>query len=417
MNNKGVNMSVQLFKTNNRAKSWLMLLAAMLALTMNAAAQFSSGSTGADGALDLSAVTPGSVVIFDPTKFTNAPHVAGQNVFNFTTITIPANVTLVLSGQNMTGPVFWLAQGDVRINGHIALDGQAGPSLTTDVALRVPSIPGPGGYSGGVGGGGLANSAPTAGNGPGGGRPGDFTIDGNANGGSFTGTATGPLVGGSGGGGGRGSVNDARFDSGGGAGGGALLIASSTSITVNGVISSNGGVSTGGFTCPGGGAGGEVRLAANAISGTGSVTAGGGNSPCGRPGGNGAVQFEAFQIAGVTSSPTAAQSAPGALFLPTVPVSIQVVSVAGTALPTVPSGSFQTPDVIINSSAPVPVSIQASGIPPGTVLTLFVFAENGTFQTVQTSPLSGTLQSSTATANITFQPDLSLGFVKATWTQ
>jgi hypothetical protein len=94
-----------------------------------------------------------------------------------------------------------------------------------------------------------------------------------------------------------------------------------------------------------------------------------------------------------------------------------VASVAGTALPTIPSGSFQTPDVIINSSTGVPVVIQVSGIPPGTVLTLFVFAENGTFQTVQTSPLAGTLQSSTATANITFQPDLSLGYVKATWTQ
>jgi hypothetical protein len=399
-------------------KTWLTLLGVMLALTLNASAQFSSGSTGADGPLDFSNVTPGSVVIFDPTKFTAVPHVAGQNIFNFTTISIPANVTVVLSGQNLSGPVFWLAQGDVRINGHIALDGQPGSGITTDVALRVPSIAGPGGYSGGVGGGGLSNSAPTAGNGPGGGRPGDFTVDGNANAGSFTGTATGPLVGGSGGGGGRGSVNDARFDVGGGAGGGALLIASSTSITVNGVISSNGGLSAGaGFTCAGAGSGGEIRLAANAISGTGSVTANGGSSPCGRPGGNGAVQLEAFQIAGVTSSPTAAQSAPGALFLPTVPVSIQVASIAGTALPTTPTGSFQTPDVIINSSSPVPVAIQVSGIPPGTVLTLFVFAENGTFQTVQTSPLAGTLQSSTATASITFLPDLSLGYVKATWTQ
>jgi hypothetical protein len=103
--------------------------------------------------------------------------------------------------------------------------------------------------------------------------------------------------------------------------------------------------------------------------------------------------------------------------LPTLPVSIQVVSINGVALPTTPSGSFQTPDVIINSSSPVPVAIQTSGIPPGTVLTLFVFAENGTFQTVQTSPLTGTLQSSTATASVTFNPDLSLGYVKATFTQ
>lgn len=93
------------------------------------------------------------------------------------------------------------------------------------------------------------------------------------------------------------------------------------------------------------------------------------------------------------------------------------MSVAGIALPTTPSGSFQTPDVVINSSSSVPVAIQTSGIPPGTVLTLFVFSENGTFQTVQASPLQGTLQSSTATANITFLPDLSLGYLKATWTQ
>jgi hypothetical protein len=129
------------------------------------------------------------------------------------------------------------------------------------------------------------------------------------------------------------------------------------------------------------------------------------------------IQFEAFQISGVGSSPAAAQSAPGALFLPTVPVSIQVVSVGGIALPTTPSSSFQTPDVVINSSSPVSVAIQASGIPPGTVLTLFVYSENGSFQSVQTTALQGTLQSSTATASLTFLPDLSLGFVKATWTQ
>jgi hypothetical protein len=413
-------MLVRFFtSTTINRKSWVLLLIAMMTLTLNAAAQFSSGSTGADGALDYSNVTAGSTVIFDPTKFTAAPHPAGQNIYNFTTITIPANVTVVLSGQNLTGPVFWLAQGDVRINGRIGLDGAPGSGFTTDVALRVPSIAGPGGYSGGVGGGGSNNSPATAGNGPGGGRPGDFTVDGHANGGRFTGSATGPLVGGSGGGGGRGSVNDGRFDSGGGAGGGALLIASSTSITINGLISANGGGSIQGFVglCPGGGSGGAIRLAANSISGNGTVTANGGGTCAGRGGSDGSIQFEAFQISGVASSPGANQSAPGALFLPTVPVSIQVVSVAGTNLPTTPSGSFQTPDVVINSSSPVTVAIQTSGIPPGTVLTLNVFSENGTFQSVQTSPLAGTLQSSTATASVIFLPDLSLSFVKAVWQQ
>src|SRR5262249_38322045 len=154
-------------------------------LTMNASAQFASGSNGADGALDYSSVTPGSVVMFDPTKFTAVPHVAGQNVFNFTTITIPANVTVVLSGQNLTGPVFWLATGDVRINGTLTLNGQSGPGLSNNVALRIPAIAGPGGYSGGVGG--STGSPATAGNGPGGGKQGNLTQDTNGFPGSFTG--------------------------------------------------------------------------------------------------------------------------------------------------------------------------------------------------------------------------------------
>jgi hypothetical protein len=209
---------------------------------------------------------------------------------------------------------------------------------------------------------------------------------------------------------------DASFAPGGGAGGGALLIASSTSITINGQINANGGSSDNSCNCSGGGSGGGLRLAANAISGNGSVNATGGINNC-RNGGGGNIQFEAFQISGVSSNPAAAQSAPGALFLPTVPVSIQVVSVGGVNLPTTPSGSFQTPDVVINNNAPVTVAIQTSGIPPGTVLTLNVFSENGTFQSVQTSPLTGTLQSGTATASVVFQPDLSLSFVKAVWQQ
>src|SRR5215831_4544171 len=137
-------MSVQLFKTKNKVVPWLMLLGVMMALTMNASAQFSSGSTGADGALDFSTATPGSVVVFDPSKFTSAPHITGQNIFNFTTITIPAQVTVVLSGQNLSGPVFWLAQGDVRINGTLTLNGQNGATRTVDTALRIPALAGPG---------------------------------------------------------------------------------------------------------------------------------------------------------------------------------------------------------------------------------------------------------------------------------
>jgi hypothetical protein len=62
------------------------------------------------------------------------------------------------------------------------------------------------------------------------------------------------------------------------------------------------------------------------------------------------------------------------------------------------------------------VTIQTTGIPPGTVLNLNIYSEDGSTQNVQTTPLQGTVQSATATASATFPPDLSLGIVKATWT-
>jgi hypothetical protein len=72
---------------------------------------------------------------------------------------------------------------------------------------------------------------------------------------------------------------------------------------------------------------------------------------------------------------------------------------------------------VINTSSPVTIVIQTTGIPAGTVLSLNVYSEDGTTQTVQTTPLQGSLQSATASASVTFPPDLSLGNVKAVWTQ
>src|SRR5215470_6351874 len=98
--------------------------ALLLALVLIASAQaqqtqtFTSGSTGADGALDYSVILPsGGVAVFDPTKFNPPLNPAGDNIFNFTSINIPGNVTVRLSGRVLKGPVFWLASGDVTING------------------------------------------------------------------------------------------------------------------------------------------------------------------------------------------------------------------------------------------------------------------------------------------------------------
>jgi len=108
---------------------------------------FSSGSTGSDGALNLT--TPG-IVDFDPRTLGLDPD--GDNVYHFTTITIGAGVTVRLLGPALNmKPVYWLASGAVQIDGTIDLSGGNGHPGTTNPTERGPSLPGAGGYPGGVG--------------------------------------------------------------------------------------------------------------------------------------------------------------------------------------------------------------------------------------------------------------------------
>src|SRR5579872_6166847 len=239
-----------------------LVLALLAVFVIHANAQFNSGSTGADGALDYSTFPAGSTVTFDPSKFDITTHPLGQNVYNFTIINIPSGVTVILSGQLLNAPVYWLAQSDVRIGGTITLKGQDGPPASIN-PLRVPSFPGPGGFAGGIGGIGLGigtnqNTPAQPGAGPAGGAAGvgNATISGNGHGGGFTGNPLfAPAIGGS--------------------GGGALILASSTSIVFNsGSIIATGG--SGSDACngaSGGGGGGAIELVANNISGQGSITA------------------------------------------------------------------------------------------------------------------------------------------------
>src|SRR5437016_1988290 len=68
--------------------------------------QFSSGSTGADGQLNITA--PG-VTYLDPVALNINP--ARDNIFNFTTINIAAGSTLRISEVKVHGPVYFLATG------------------------------------------------------------------------------------------------------------------------------------------------------------------------------------------------------------------------------------------------------------------------------------------------------------------
>ena len=182
-------------------------------------------------------------------------------VFKYESVTIDAGSTLSFSNHPSRAPVVWLVSGNVNINGTVNLNGQG--------YLNPPknSEPGPGGFRGGPGI--YGNLDKGAGFGPGGGEN-------HHHGGSY---GTGsypygnqsliPLIGGSGGG--------AYYRSG-GAGGGAILIACQNTLTVNGIVQSNGG--DGGPSSynrhSGGGSGGGIRLVADTLSGSGNIFATGG---------------------------------------------------------------------------------------------------------------------------------------------
>ena len=376
----------------------------------NAQSSFSSGSDGSDGAY-----APNLSGNFTPSQFTGSG--VANNVFNFTTVTIPKGVTITLTANVDNQPVYWLASGNVDIEGTLNLAGANGAPVTLDVDVRLPAVAGSGGYGGGVGGNGSTSQNATAGSGPGGGAA-DLTGQGACTWqGSFKGNQfLVPLVGGSGGGG---QQTSGQFGSGGGSGGGAILIASSTQIIVNGLISANGGNNGSGSYYAGNGSGGAIRLVSNTITGTGTLTALGGNtSPYCSPNNNpGRVRLEAYTLSfsGSLNGTPESQSNPLPLFIPTGPQpSIQVTSINGTSITENP---FSFPDLTINTGSPIPLVITAHQIPVGTVPTLYVFSEGQDQQALPcTGGLQGTLTTSTCSMNITYPFGGSRGLVKATWT-
>ena len=168
----------------------------------------------------------------------------------------------------------------------------------------------------------------------------------------------------------------------------------------------------------GGGSGGAVRLIANTISGDLLINAGGGFSGGGNggSGGGGYVRIEAFDLTSLTIAPTPNTSprittaTPGVVTPANLP-SIRIVSVAGIAPPSKPSGSLQGgPDIILPSSQsnPVNVALSASNIPLGTTLQVTLTPENGARIATQSTALTGTLASSTATASISLPDGISV---------
>jgi hypothetical protein len=360
-------------------------------------ATFVSGSTGALGAFNPSVNT---VVTLPP-----------DGVLNYTTINIPAGVTVTFQKNAANTPAYMLATGDVVLAGAIRLDG--GNATLTDTGKG-----GPGGFDGGNGG--PTNSPGGKGLGPGGGNPGRLN-DGGGGGGGFGssgynggnggggagGAAYGnvrllPLLGGSGGGGG--SLYNLPSGPGGG-GGGAIAIASSTSITFTGVITANGGNTySSGVRGGGGGSGGAIKLVANVISGNGTLTAtngGGGNG--GADGGTGRIRIEATtNNRTANTNPAYTYGAPSSIFVANIPM-LTITSIANTTVPGNPTGNYNQPDMLLNSSTtnPVAVNISATNIPDGTTVTVWVLPQYGNPSSVNTI-LSGSAASANVTLSTTY---------------
>src|SRR5574341_277522 len=419
---------------------WLAMLAFTVVLTANTvggghaiAQTFNSGSTGADGA-------------FSPTTNTTLA-LPPSGVFNFTTINIPAGVTVTFTRNATNTPVTLLASGTVTIAGTINLNGGAGGNAATGTGVAPKGgSGGPGGFDGGDGADGVASTTGGAGLGPGGGAGGvtyrdPFNgLDTNSGGGgaSFGSTGGGPgaatlaptvtpgptyggstlvpLIGGSGGGGGAAFFG--FTGGGGGGGGGAILIASSGTITFTGSITAAGGsastalVGTLATGAGAGGSGGAVRLVANTITGTGgAINVGGGSGTPGSlssrtgagGGGIGRIRIEAYtNTATITFAQAPSIGQPGVVALPNAPT-LRITSVAGVAAPASPTGSFAAPDITLpaGTANPMSVGLAAGNIPLGTTVSVTVKPLNGAASSSTSTALAGTLGASTASASLT----------------
>ena len=429
-------------KTLSRKSSLANLLALVL-LPAGQAIAYNSGSTGADGAFNPVVDTE---VVLPP-----------DGIFNYTTVNVPAGVTVTFKKNQVNTPVTWLATGDVTIDGKVILSGTnsadvgaAGNGAIGDDGL--PGLAGPGGFDGGVAGGSNSQLG-SAGFGPGRGLPatgsGTYTSttygcggagagystaggnsgshtsvstnwcyvskDGATGGGEYGNLDVLPLIGGSGGGGASGGFTTAG--SGGGGGGGAILIASSTTVTVNGELKADGGNSgavnsASGGGSGGGGAGGAIRIIATTVGGNGVISASAGQSgtvtipgytwPGFSKGGNGAdgrIRLEAENFLRTTATtPSYSLASPGDLFVPGLP-GVRITSVAAVAAPAIPSGNA---DIVlpITTANPVVVNIESNGVPVGNTVKITMIPATGNPVSVVSSALTGTAASATATANI-----------------
>jgi hypothetical protein len=404
----------------------------VIAVTASSAqAQFSSGSTGADGA-------------FNPTSNVTVT-LPASGVFNYTTVNIPPGVLVHYTRNALNTPITILAQGNVTISGQIIIDGDDGNG-------RLGGRGGPGGFRGGNGGSYLDSPYGTPGDGPGGGGGGSSStlsgIGGGGGGGFFQNGANGtasnggaggiggsrygtkiliPLIGGSGGGGSGVNGSSQNVGSGGGGGGGAIIIASSTTISFGAGaqffqegIYARGANHTSGDNNQGSGSGGAIRLVANTISGNPCLNvAGGFGFGVGGNAASGIVRVEAFDLSALNpqcSTSSITQGQPNPVALANSPT-LRIDSVGGVSAPANPAGLINAPpDVVVPTSVsnPVAVVVNATNLSSGTTIQVQLTPESGAPTSVN-GTLSGSTSSSTTTVNMTL-PSGGVSVIRATVT-
>ncbi len=345
---------------------------------------FSSGSTGADGPLDLVAMSCTNNCIVQLPE---------SGILNYTTVNIPAGKFLSFKRNTRNTPVIMLAQGSVVIDGGIGVMAYTGGNCWNG-SFHDCRFGGPGGFSGGDPG--------QLGFGPGGGQPGTVcdsyaSTDSKNSSGRWVGPLSlVPIVGGSGGGG---------TACPGGPGGGAIVIASSASITM-----SNGAYidARGGLRFPQGfqgssGSGGAIRLVANLLSIAGSFNAcefEASSTPSDKCG---VVRLEAptnkVTFTG-SSNPPAVISDINPIILPTITPNLSIAKIGGYAVPPYSGTRFNTVDLLLPNQLtdPISVVVQGSNIPVGTQVNINFSGSPSAIFTSGT--LQGTLQSSTATLTV-----------------
>jgi hypothetical protein len=116
-----------------------------------------------------------------------------------------------------------------------------------------------------------------------------------------------------------------------------------------------------------------------------------------------------------SATPTAVYGTPYNVPLPAGFPAVRVLTIAGIPIAESPTGEAATPDAIINHAGPVAVVVEAKNIPVGTVVQVRVMSEAVADFVVNSGPLAGTPELSTATANVTFPPGFSRGLIRATW--